>query len=560
MTLYRKYRSQKLSELVGQPQVASILTQAISTKRIAHAYLFSGPRGTGKTSVARILAKAINCLNETASELPCNECANCLAINQGSFLDVVEIDAASHRGIDDVRELVEQAQSVPSIGRYKVYILDEVHMFTREAFNALLKTLEEPPAHVVIILCTTESHKVPVTIASRCQRFVFSGANQEQLQQLLGNIAKSEKVAIEPEAIALLARLADGGFRDGVMLLDQVITSSQQNTPSKSKSVITKFDIEQQLGLANQEVIQRVIESLIKSNSAAMVQAIEEFAATGGEVRYLVAGLVEQLRDMLFYSLKSSNLAKQRLEQQRAWMEEIVPHTTPAFIAHAIKCLIAQSANSSLHPTLAVELSLLEALAMTSVSADQNMPTPVVSPQTLPPKAPAKATQAKSEMAPPGPRSAKLASVEEKPASQPEPVNSSPPESITSPSPPANLTTAWQQTLTAVLNQNKSVGSLLRHHCTPVSLDGTILMLQFWNAFHKKQVELDKNRLMVEGVAAAVFGHPIKIRGELADKSLRPKRQPMAEEDLHNVAPVEPDSDLVDTALEMFGGELIDEE
>lgn len=558
MTLYRKYRSQKLSELVGQPQVSSMLGQAIATQRIAHAYLFSGPRGTGKTSVARILAKAINCLSQSETELPCNQCANCLAINQGSFLDVVEVDAASHRGIDDVRELVEQAQSVPSLGRYKVYILDEVHMFTREAFNALLKTLEEPPAHVVIVLCTTESHKVPVTIASRCQRFVFSGASQEQLQQLLTTISQKEKIAIEPDAIALLAQLADGGYRDGVMLLDQVITSSEQDGKAKSSGSIARSDIEQQLGLANLEVVQQIIEQLVGQQSATMIDTIETFAATGGEVRYLTAGLIEMLRNLLFYSLKSANLAVQQSEQQQDWMKKITAQTTPTFLTRAIKNLATQPTNSSLHPALAVELSLLESISSPAQPSPQLNQVVAPPPSNMPAsQEPVAAIVTRSAPATPEPATPKAPPIATATAAAPT-INTST-LSTTPANPPSDLASAWQQTLVAVLGQNKSVGSLLRHHCTPVSLDGTILLLQFWNAFHKKQVELDKNRLMIEELATTVFGHPVKIRGELADKSLRPKKQPMAEEDLHNVAPVEPDSDLVDTALEMFGGELIDE-
>lgn len=569
MTLYRKYRSQKLSQLVGQPQVASILGQAIATQRIAHAYLFSGPRGTGKTSVARIMAKAINCLSQSEAELPCNECANCIAINQGSFLDVVEIDAASHRGIDDVRELVEQTQSVPSLGRYKVYILDEVHMFTREAFNALLKTLEEPPAHVVIILCTTESHKVPITITSRCQRFVFSGASQEQLQQLLSSISQQEKVKIDSDAIALMAQLADGGYRDGVMLLDQVITSAQQGDKAKSKSAITRRDIEQQLGLANHEVVQRIIEQLVEQQPSAMIETVEGFASNGGEVRYLTAGLIDQLRNLLFYSLKSTNLAKHQSEQQQTWLAQTVSKTSPAFLTKVIKNLTVQQINSSIHPALAVELSLLESLSPQSEAGARSpkveevnevkAPTNSAVTPPYPPQPRAEIKEASSPASHPGQREDPVESQTQAPDARHPTPQQQPPAAVVPANPPADLAEAWQQTLVAVLNQNKSVGSLLRHHCTPVSLDGTILMLQFWNGFHKKQVELDKNRLMVEEIAATVFGHPIKIRGELADKSLRPRKQPMTEEDLHNVAPVQPDSDLVDTALEMFGGELVDE-
>jgi len=232
--LYRKYRSQTFSQVYGQDSVINVLLHSVNTDNISHAYLFSGPRGTGKTSTARIFAKAVNC-NFLKDGDPCNKCDTCNAINNGQFLDLIEIDGASNRGIDEIRQLKENVNFVPTQGKYKIYIIDEVHMLTTEAFNALLKTLEEPPAQIIFILATTEAHKLPLTIISRVQRFDFKLAEDKFIELKLKKILDAEKVNIEDEALKLLISSAEGSFRDGESILEKVLNS----TDKKSTKIIT---------------------------------------------------------------------------------------------------------------------------------------------------------------------------------------------------------------------------------------------------------------------------------------------------------------------------------
>ena len=225
--LYLKWRPQTFADVVGQDHITRTLQNSLKRGRIRHAYLFSGPRGTGKTTNARLLAKAVNCMGEDAAIRPCNDCPNCLAINEARFLDLIEIDAASHTGVDDVRELRDKIAFAPGEGKYKVYIIDEVHRFSGNAFDALLKTLEEPPDHAIFVLATTEIDKVPATIKSRCLHFEFRRVSQKEVSALLAHIAKSESFTIEAAALDLIARQGTGSVRDSISLLDQIVTEPE---------------------------------------------------------------------------------------------------------------------------------------------------------------------------------------------------------------------------------------------------------------------------------------------------------------------------------------------
>jgi len=251
---YRKWRPQGWDEVIGQEHIVRTLRSALEQGNLAHAYLFSGPRGTGKTTTARIIAKAVNCLAEEQNARPCNQCENCEAINQGRFLDLIEIDAASNTSVDDIRDLREKINFSPNKGRYKVYIIDEVHMLSNAAFNALLKTLEEPPAHAIFVLATTEVHKIPATVLSRCQRHEFRRIPLNFIQALLKDIAEKENVQVEPAALTAIARQATGSMRDAVSLLDQLASTGSQVTLELTQQV---------LGTAAGESVYEVIEAIL---------------------------------------------------------------------------------------------------------------------------------------------------------------------------------------------------------------------------------------------------------------------------------------------------------
>ena len=308
--LYRKYRPSNFDEVVGQQPIIQTLKNAIVQNRIAHAYLFCGPRGTGKTSIAKIFAKMLNCEDE--SNKPCGKCTNCKMVQNGSHPDIIEIDAASNNGVDEVRNLIDKVKYAPMQGKYKVYIIDEVHMMTTGAFNALLKTIEEPPAHVVFILATTEPNKVIPTIISRCQRFDFNKVSQKDIEKRLSIVCKEEKIEIDPEAISLIAQLADGGMRDSLSILDQCIAYCSSN--------ITVDNVREIYGVLTTSDIGKLFEHLYAYEVDALIQQIQECSDKGMDLKRLTSDFITLLKEsiILDYSSNSqlvSNIHKEVIEK-----------------------------------------------------------------------------------------------------------------------------------------------------------------------------------------------------------------------------------------------------
>lgn len=315
LVLYRKYRPKSFEEVVGQEHILTALTNAIKTGKTAHAYLFSGPRGVGKTTVARLLAKALNCAGDNK---PCNRCEICGKFNSGRAFDLIEIDAASNRGIDEVRSLREGVRFVPAEGKYKVYVIDEAHQLTKEAFNALLKTLEEPPAHAIFILATTELEKVPATIVSRTQHFDFRRPNVGQITGRLTLIAKKEGVQLHDDGARLIALAAEGSLRDGEGILGQIMAVEDKE--------ITRREVENILGLPRRESAKKMFELIARKETPAALALVQELHDAGHDLTHFSKLLMHYFRNALF--LKIDPALKKFIE------DEMLPDELEAITAH----------------------------------------------------------------------------------------------------------------------------------------------------------------------------------------------------------------------------------
>jgi DNA polymerase III subunit gamma/tau len=306
--LYRKYRSRRFADVQGQEAILAVLTNSLQKGNFAHAYLLAGPRGTGKTSVARLVAKALNCENFEKKGDVCNECEACLAVEAGSHIDIVEVDAASNRGIEEIRQIRDTINFLPNVGKFKVYIIDEAHMLTREAFNALLKTLEEPPAHVVFIMATTEPHKVPVTILSRVQRLDFKLATPEQLKAKLAHILEAEERKADPEVLDLLYKYSEGSYRDAESILGKIIASRED------KSKISIEDVSKLLGVPSAVLVTEIIEDLAAGDADSALTKVHEAVEEGNDIAHLVKSIIATLRVQVVELVKAGKPYERQLQ------------------------------------------------------------------------------------------------------------------------------------------------------------------------------------------------------------------------------------------------------
>ncbi len=375
--LYRRYRSQTFDELVGQEHIVRTLRNAIVDGRIGHAYIFTGPRGVGKTTVARLLAKAVNCLAEPA-ERPCGTCSMCTAVAEGSAVDVIEMDAASHTSVDDAREIIERVQFRPAIGRYKVYIIDEVHMLSTAAFNALLKTLEEPPNHAMFILATTEIHKVPATILSRCQRYTFNRHNVGDTVAHLREIAVQESITLEDGAAEAIARAATGSMRDALSIFDQLM--------SYGGGTITLQQIQGLLGVTAAQEITALTDALLDADVGAALSVVARVAAQGADIRQFSRDIVNHLRLVMLVKadpqgteldVAESEADSIRSQAQRAQMAGLV-----AWLRRLSE--LDFELRTSPYGQLPLELAVVEAIAAPRL-APQSTPVPAARPQPATP-------------------------------------------------------------------------------------------------------------------------------------------------------------------------------
>ncbi|TSC92318.1 MAG: DNA polymerase III subunit gamma/tau [Candidatus Berkelbacteria bacterium Licking1014_96] len=352
MSLYRKYRPQKFKDLVNQEHIKKTLLAALSRGRIGHAYLFAGPRGTGKTTAARLLAKALNCPHRNPE--PCNRCFSCKEQIKLSSLDLIEIDAASNRGIDEIRELRERIKLVPSSSEYKVFIIDEVHMLTPEAFNALLKTLEEPPSHAIFILATTEPHKIPATVLSRCQRFDFTPLGILEIVQRLKKISQAEKIKFDKDGLRMIAAAASGGMRDAISILDQLSSSG--------KKINAKM-VQETLGVVSERAMLKLFESLINKDLDLALEALAKIKEKGYNLIHFREMLLNFLREVLIYKISSAS-KELKDNYSREICQKMMSLSSQIEIKELIRMIKVIARDSLIEkdtiPSLGLEIALVE--------------------------------------------------------------------------------------------------------------------------------------------------------------------------------------------------------
>ena len=366
--LYRKYRPKEWDEVVGQDHVVTTLKNAIAADRVAHAYLFAGSRGTGKTTLARLLAKSVNCLNPDPARRPDNECENCKAVNENRFLDLIEIDAASNTSVDDVRDLRDKINFSPSQGKYKIYIIDEVHMLSTAAFNALLKTLEEPPPHAIFVLATTEIHKIPATVLSRCQRHEFRRVPVAEIVNQLKTIIKAEKIQADDDALIQIARQSAGGMRDAISLLDQLSSTGDKITLALAQTV---------LGTATSQTVLDVISSVMDHDPAHGLETIHKALDAGADPRSLARQIVEYLRGLMLIQMGNVNQVEATADVKKQMQAHARSFST-SDVLRMMKVFnnAATDLRGGWQPSLSLELALAEVL---DAPAEQS-PRPVAPP------------------------------------------------------------------------------------------------------------------------------------------------------------------------------------
>jgi DNA polymerase-3 subunit gamma/tau len=521
--LYRKWRPRRWEEVVGQDHVVSTLKNAVSNDHVAHAYLFAGPRGTGKTTAARILAKAVNCLETDLTKRPCDQCEHCLAINQGRFLDLIEIDAASNTSVDDVRDLRDKINFSPNQGRYKVYIIDEVHMLSTAAFNAMLKTLEEPPSHAIFVLATTEIHKIPATILSRCQRHEFRRIPVVEIVNHLKMVANNESLHVDDEALTLIARQATGSLRDAISLLDQLASTGNDISIKVAENV---------LGTATNQAVLDLINTLIAGDTSAGLNCIHRTLDEGSDPRQFARQVVDYARDLMLVRMGIGD----QVDVTGEIKTEMAAHARRMEITQLLNLiqLFSRAANESRaawQPALPLEMAIIE-----GIDSLNNASIP-------------KSTETRSSSSTPKSQPQKT------PEYKPEPVildteadslgNVTEPNSTVTGLTIKQINDQWRQVLKLVGEQSRQTQALL-NSCKPYGIKDGCVYLGFNGDFAKSKMEKEGNLEIAQKALSQIMGTNITVRcmvitGQKGD------------------LPPDVDGDgMVATALRDLGGEIVD--
>lgn len=519
--LYRKWRPQGWDEVTGQDHVIQTLKNAVLNERVAHAYLFAGPRGTGKTTTARLLAKAVNCLDPDLARRPCNACDHCLALTAGRFLDLIEIDAASNTSVDNVRDLREKINFSPSQGRYKVYIIDEVHMLSTAAFNALLKTLEEPPPHAIFVLATTEIHKIPATVLSRCQRHEFRRIPVDVMVAYLKEKSHDEGIDVEDSVFTEVARQATGSLRDAISLLDQLTSSTEHITLDMAQKV---------LGTATSLRVVEVINALVERNTSQGLALINDALDSGTDPRQFARQMVTYLRNVLLVKMGNES----QVEVSKSVKDKLKIHDSQLSLQELLQAIEAfnqatEQEHANWHPGLGLELAFTHYLAEPQLEKGETSSQVDI----------AAVSQPKSEQAQPKPKpKTRKKPSEEMPASPPadavveQAQNLQPEEKIeieeeksiddtpvvesevlTQPGEQISITdiqTAWPTIKAKVKKHNPRTEGLL-NTAKLSGLKGNILVLGFSSDTLKVMMEKESNLTLTSDILEEVFGQPMFI-------------------------------------------------
>ncbi len=577
----RKYRPATFRDVIGQPHVVQTLSNAIASKRIAHAFLFSGTRGVGKTTMARILAKALNC-EQGPTATPCDTCVNCREITQGNSVDVIEIDGASNTGVDDVREIRENVKFTPFHGHYRIYIIDEVHMLSTSAFNALLKTLEEPPAHVVFIFATTEIHKIPATILSRCQHYNFRRIPHAEIVQRLRFVAQQDGLTVEDRSLSSIARASDGSMRDALSILDQVVAFAGKT--------VKHGDLETLLGTVPQEHVRAMIAAIIAKDGPAAVGVIAQLLDQGHDFRAYCADLVEYARHMLVAAVvPAAQDLRSLIEAPEEDVRQIVANAKAFTVeqAHELFRILSQAEDAlrlSAHPRFVLESAAIRAARLlasgTSAPAAPAVAHPAPPRQATAPAAPfapgrptsgySQTAQAKSmSQTRPAPSStpppAPVASPKPAPPTLPaQPANTKPAQAAPPPAPPP-LQLNWEQVVEHVSGRHPNVGAFLEMG-TLLGIEGNQLTIGYpSNALVARgMIEKPDNQQLITSLCAELAGRPVRLKiveladGQTAAPSPAQSRAAKARSQKDALLEQTRAHPLVKQARDVFGSDLVD--